>query len=573
MQDNKKRKFVVRLVTLILIVTVILIFLVSALDFLGVGGNLGLLNERIPTAILLAIGILAGYLIVVNNGQPGLAGGQNIPFGPDDLASDPVPGRSGPYEVCVHDYDFSPDEKQWLFGRIYAPVFDEETCLTQGRFNLVLIAHADGQGPSSEAHTNYEALARHLASHALMVVSFNRYGLGAVAGAINIFDQVLQVHLDYLYNSSPIRDFITDNIALIGHSAGGRSVIQHAGLINDYGKSLMALVVLAPTVDLTPDHTFAGQTGAFLGLHVVTDSDAIAYGPKQANQVMLSTFKVYDDAGLIPGNPNLLSLEKDMVFVESEVTIPDGSHYFQNQPFTLAYLNAFLQLHLNGHSIFRRFFKFQERPPSLDLALFPNIWQQHADQVRLVLADFENDSLTTNTLNGPIQTSSGGIENLVVDDAYEIDNYSPHHTRVLKFDLDGSVDIGQPKFIRFGFGQPTDLQAFGYLSFRATQVYNPENNPSGTPKNFTIRLHSLNGEGEVNTVDFGGALHFPVIVPAPVDFALDGQTKNAMRSYLIRLSEFPQVDLGAVTGLTLDFTATGNEQTTFVFDDLEFYHL
>ena len=49
------------------------------------------------------------------------------------------------------------------------------------------------------------------------------------------------------------------------------------------------------------------------------------------------------------------------------------------------------------------------------------------------------------------------------------------------------------------------------------------------------------------------------------------QTKNAMRSYIIRLSAFEGVDLSAVTGVTLDFSP-GFGSATYAFDDFEFYH-
>lgn len=539
------------------------------------------MSTLISTLILVWIVFLTYYLIQQRNRDLVSDSGTPIPFGADDFTAKPAPGRTGPFKVCVHDYDFSPNQGQWLLGRIYAPVRDEETCVTRSTpFNLVLIAHADGQGSTNQAHTNYDGLARHLASNALMVVSFNRYGLGTAAGAIDIFDQVLGTHLDYLYNSSPIKDFITNNVALIGHSAGGRSVLRFAEVVQQKGKKLKALIALASTINLNEDYTLVEETDAFLGINITFDNDENAWGPKANDQVMGSTFKAYDDAGTIADEPNTLSLEKDMVFVDTKVFfVPEGSHYFQNQPFALAYINAFLQLHLNGHSIFRRFFKFQQKPSSLDLSqsqIF-GIWQQHAEKNRLVLANFENDDITVNTLNGSIQLSAG-IENPEVGEAYIIDEFSPHNTKVLKFDLNVENN-NAPKLITFGFNEPTDLNAFGYLSFRATQVYHPDNNPSGTPKDFIIRLQSPDGNSEVNISDFGGALHFPVIVSAPSGVNLtppktpaNGQTKNAMRSYLIPLREFTEVNFSAVTELTIDFSDCEGK-TTLIFDDIEFYRL
>jgi hypothetical protein len=63
---------------------------------------------------------------------------------------------------------------------------------------------------------------------------------------------------------------------------------------------------------------------------------------------------------------------------------------FQNTTVARAYINAFLETHIHGHSLFNRFLKNQERPSSvgLDAVLGP----QHADPLRVALANFENDS-------------------------------------------------------------------------------------------------------------------------------------------------------------------------------------
>ncbi len=58
---------------------------------------------------------------------------------------------------------------------------------------------------------------------------------------------------------------------------------------------------------------------------------------------------------------------------------------------------------------------------------------------------------------------------------------------------------------------------------------------------------------------------------APAPIGNGDQTKNAMRSYLIRRREF-DVDLTAVTQVTLDFPFMGHEERDLIFDDVEFYH-
>ena len=199
-----------------------------------------------------------------------------------ELAAKPTPGRPGPWDVCTFDYDFSQTPNEWWMGRIYAPVLDERDCRTRGPFNLVIIAHADfAIGNPAEAHLQYEELARHLASHSLMVVSLNRYRDQSPGGAIDYFDEVLLGHLAYLYGAdSPVRGAITREMAILGHSSGGRSVTRYAALINANGWELRAIVVMAPTIDSDIDHDFSGVTEAVLGLHGTHDADANAFGAK-----------------------------------------------------------------------------------------------------------------------------------------------------------------------------------------------------------------------------------------------------------------------------------------------------
>jgi hypothetical protein len=260
----------------------------------------------------------------------------------------------------------------------------------------------DGQGLGSEAHTYYDAWLTHLASHALMVASMNRSGVNP-----DEFEALLKDHVDYIYQNSAIKDFVTDDIALLGHSAGGRSVIHNAGVIHDATtKHLKAVILLASTVDANFEKTFAGETLALMGMNVVFDSDANAFGAKAPGQIMQSTFKIYDEAGLDPDEPDLLTLEKDMIFANGS-DITQAPHYFQNTLFAKGYINAFLQLHLREHSVFRRFFKHQEQMPLVNTTIF----QQHADPVQLTVANFENGSVEDITIGGTIQILGNSIAN------------------------------------------------------------------------------------------------------------------------------------------------------------------
>jgi len=488
--------------------------------------------------------------------EPGSTGPQSqaIP----DITNNPTPGKPGPYDVCFRNYDIDSDLQ--ARGVIYVPVTDDRSCKVIRDFPLVLIAHADGAD-----YGDYHDLAMHLASNALVVVSFDRTGITADGP----FDQLLEDHLDYLYGTSQVATVITNQIGLIGHSAGGRAVIEHAGVINDYGKQLKALIVLAPTVgDTNVDFLLAQECEAFLGLHPANDSDVTAFGNKKAGEPMESTFKYYDDAGIIKGNPNNLSLTKDMIFATSAV--PDY-HYFQNKDFSLAFINAFLQVHLNGHSIFNRFLKNQEKPPSLTTT----VHQQHADPERLVVADFESNNKNINTLGETIEFSGTGITQTQAGWAHLLDEFSPHHTKVLRFEWNKTTQVlGKKQSGAISFALPdVDISNYRYVSFRITQVYHHQNNPNGTDRDLTVKIGSPKvklGSG-VNVSNYGGKLHFPIKMVAPIGALQEEQTKNAMRSYLIPLNVFDNVDLNKVNQVVLDFSDSGASTTTFILDDLEFY--
>lgn len=519
--------------------------------------------------ILLALLTLFFLLIVSSQFRtPGDTSGAPRFFGPsDELAISPAPGRRGPYEVCERDYSVTFSGRQ-IEGRIFAPVRDTRTCETVRRdFNLVIIAHADGTNVSFES---YNALGHHLASNAMIVVSVNRYPDGTSQGAWEIFDAVLSDTLSYLYDQSGVRDFLSDDVALIGHSAGGRSVLSNAHAVSAAGKNLRAAILMATTTPVEPV-PISEHAPAFLGLHVFCDADPVAYGQSAPLQVMQSTFKVYDEADET-GSPNTFGLEKDMVFVDH------NGHLFQSEPFVLTYVNGFLQTHLNGHASFRRFFKNQERPPTLSGLPAQAILQMHEDPDRLAVDDFENGDRLQGLLGSVVFTGDGfgfAQENT----AYELDDYSPHTSGLLRVQIDPQVG-GEPARIRFVFDTPLDLTGYRYFGFRTAQMYHPELNPVGASQSFRIRLSSDAGNDARDLADGRPEVRFPTIEPSPQEsdcgFAPtpgvvnDGQTKNAMRSYLISLRDFEGVDLTAVTSVLFSFQ-TLTQETIIAFDDLAFY--
>lgn len=411
--------------------------------------------------------VVAASLLLRDRGAPDTPAPAPSVFAPsDELAVEPAPGRPGPYEVCPREYEETLPSGGAVVGIIYAPVLDARTCTTVARkFNLAIIAHADGSGVN---HLDYDALGRHLASNALIAVSVRRYPPGQAGDAWTVFDDVLTDTLDYLYNRSGVRDFLGDRIGLIGHSAGGRSVIYNAGAVGTFGKDLRAVIAMSPTVSM-PAVTLNGVTPAFLGIQVAADK----------------------------------------------------------------------------------------------------------------LDDFENGDAGVNARGG--QNVPGGAPfDLVEEAAFRLDEFSPHSTAVLH------VGVGPPpqtaSSMQFRFRQPTDVAALRYLGLRATQVYHPDTNPSGVSQDISVTLETAGGSDTVRLSEAGGTLRFHPVVPLPsIPFAVplpvgaapevteaNGATKNAMRSYLISLRDFEDVDLGAVTAVRLSFEDV-TQSTRFLLDDLAFY--
>ncbi|MEM7043773.1 MAG: hypothetical protein AAF543_13265 [Pseudomonadota bacterium] len=547
------------------------------------------------TRILLGVIALALVMILMSwflpRGVPPQNGGGTSVFGPATLTAHPAPGREGPYEVCENDYDVSLPGGHQIIGRIYAPVLDVDSCRTvDRRFNVVIIAHADSVniGPGGPAGIGcdaegsggegdwecYDTLGRHLASHAMVVISIHRHpGSITQSDAQEVFDEVLTRNLDWLYNSgeSGVEHILSDRIALIGHSAGGKAVTQNAGAVTAFGKDLAALVAMSPTVNAAP-LSFNGVVPAVMAIHMTGDDDALAYGSLSTGGPTQSAFKIYDEAGQT-GDPDLFGLEKTMVYVRG------GSHYYQENLFLRNYVNAFLQTHLNGHAIFRRFLKHQEFPPALSEERLPQDFQiMHEDPVRLAIDDFEDEDREINTRGGSnLFEPAGGFGFVQEGPAWEHDPFSPLSTGLLYFQ---TLPADQDGAARIAFGLPAPLNVAGYrwLGFRIGQAYHPDLNSEGENQTLSIRIAAEAGSQTVPLTDHGLSVPFPpvneapdpLINPRPGVTAANGGTKNALRSYLISLRAFDNIELDEVTAIELIFDGV-DQQTIFVLDDLAFY--
>ena len=354
-----------------------------------------------------------------------------------------------------------------------------------------------------------------------------------------------------------------DEVALIGHSAGGDFVLSEGQYVSapPVNKNLAAMVLMAPLIFANESFDLNGITSAFLGLHWTGDNDEATYGglgpPRR------SVFKAYDNAGIVSNDANSLSLPKDFVFFDL------SEHYHQNNPGIVAYTTAFLHRHLAGRTVYKRFLKYQEIPVGLSPADRP-LSQQHADPNRLVVANFESGALAPTLFTDAFEA---GINVLVhpFDWSWSLDPYSPHDTRVLKISVfNASTGSG----VEFPFSKPASLAGYRHLSFRVTQVYHDVDAPTGVDRSFVVELCEQDTCWGLDLADYGG-IPFPVVVN-PLALSQGGLvvngTKNAMRSMLLRLKDFDLPANTAVDRIRFNFSDGNADDAEFIVDDIEFYY-
>lgn len=477
--------------------------------------------------------------------------------------SDPL--LPGPFGGCFDtEYSFSPPThpERSYFGQVYLPGgVGKNNCATTGRFPLVIIAHADGGSPPSQAHVDYEILARHLATHGFVVASLNR---GTHLGWTNDFGDVLEETVHFFLANSFVSTNLSGPVAVIGHSAGGGFVLEAAQRVRfpkslyagKVGRDLAALIQLVPalgnfTQAIADSASFACR--AYLTILITGDTDFGTWGKKMEDTPMASGFRVYDAMGKV-GSPDLSMVTKDSVFA---VGISD--HFCQDTPPILAYITAMLRRSVLKEIAYNNFLKHQHKPPSLKTKVF----QQHEDFQRLSILRFDTPDSRVKLISP---------ENVVTQivTTYIDDEFSPHETKALKIIWDRSKPPGsfaKTRVLIQLIDMGVNASAFNLLSFRITQSY-IKGIPPRPSRDLGVKL---NGQGELRRLkDYGIEIHYPIMVPAPEAFK--EQTKTAMKTVLIPLADF-KVDLSVITSITFDFGVNPASETAkaeFYIDTVEF---
>ncbi len=497
----------------------------------------------------------------------------------------PDPGELGQLPFSEQSFAFRPQSSPLLVkcgGQLYTS--------PQNSFGpLVLIHTADGIG--FPASLQYQSLGRHLASYGFHVAVISKSALSQGLAEASL----LQETVHYLYGDntspfnlpSPLKGRLSNDVVLIGHSAGGRLAIQGFNLIKNPSlpfvtpRKLRSLVLYAPAFSPIPHfstfsefmkswnaHSPDSDVDSFLGIHVVQDRDPHAYGKKQTGEPMMSTFLVYDMFGR--NDQWVTGVEKDMVFVQWMGAKP---HAFQNELFTRAYTTAFLLKNVLGQTYFEQFLKNQVRPPSL-LKFGDNIWQQHDERQRIIVLDFDHDY--NFPVTSTIETSPHGIAAFAKYES-KWDSTSPHFSKVLKLFWDRTTMTSQAgdNWLRIKFSSALSLPAsLKYFTFRIGQGF-----PAmlgQVPMALDVRVAFSNGKSVLLS-------QVSTKVRYPIEFSFEDPevegtaigTKSAMRTYVIPLSLFRA---GLQTPLstdwiqfTLSLPANGNNKASFNMDSFAFW--
>lgn len=329
-----------------------------------------------------------------------------------------------------------------------------------------------------------------------------RHGMGIFSRANMVYPH-LQILRKFMHDKG-WSSKLQNKIGLIGHSRGAEAVVRcasdFAGIpsVNITGvpgsdprgvdkwkhlpdglNTLLAVISLAPT-DANVDSTrpFGESISIdipYFALYGSLEGDVVGNpnpsGPAASRRNRTCGFSIYDRTGN--------NTEKAMAFVYGATHngfITTNADYLQSyslphnprlldvnnqRAITLAYMNAFMRLHIKGESQWRQLFHGTYIPPS---ANHTEIYPQFKDMESVVPAnklilDFES-SATTVSLNGfPV----GG--DLTYDAAVVLSDRTSHETRAIRLNWSAADNLS------FDVGNK-DISSHNYFSFRMGHVVN-----------------------------------------------------------------------------------------------------
>jgi len=494
-----------------------------------------------------------------------------------DLPQNPDPCVQAEFEFASSEPYILPEVRE--NGIVYWPDVRELPRDTP----LIVLRHGNGQ-----FYLNYNQLLEHLAKNGFVAAS--------VEGPVD----AIFAHFDWLKDRFGLVDDVP--MGLIGHSRGGKVMTDVAQLNVDLGRPhrVVSMMGLAPA-----DSDRLRITGSMASSYFVLlgswDEDTCGWGegglfsPPTEETARSGTagHGSYDRAGFEGSTDGggILSeplIEKAMAFVYGAnhnywrglglgTTIPHTIGKDDSRTILDGYAMAWFAWKMRGRGVYRGMFTGDWKPATVqqletsqvDGWGFPEgmpirIYTQYSAKFRRVVAHFETNDFV---LTGDGVTAA-------VDASHELDYRSPHDTRALRVLWDGAEPL---QYLRFTIpsqgdlwtGNKRDVSDFGYLSFRAGQIYDTScgelgdppcggRNPFGEPQDFFVVLQDEDGMvfgrklsqfGE--TIPF--ADHFYNSEPA-IGVGEGNYSKSAMNTVRIPLAAYrSQVDLERIEHVIFQF--------------------
>ncbi|MEM7308457.1 MAG: hypothetical protein AAF682_17380 [Planctomycetota bacterium] len=488
-------------------------------------------------------------------------------------------------------------------GRIYWPNACDGTQQPPKSSPLVLLVHGDGHD-----YTDYHYLMRHLAFNGYIAATINGgWGKSNVERSERV-----RTYLSFIRNNWEHKNFVENNIALMGHSRGGEAVFTAARkLKNDWGTDhdINAVIALAPT-DNDEDDGLEGleslsglDSESLLVIYGSQDEDVAGYCTSgtalDCGQFPFSPqatgFSLYDRAGGEGSTDGVFiasdAIQKSMLFVQRAdhnrwrdqpcvspgIGINPPLNCEEHHDTLMGYTNAFLRWQLSGQDDYKPFFTGEWTPQTVadhDI----DILTQYSDAGgRRVIDNFESGPWNDATL-GDV-TKELQVTVVKKGSLYNYGNFTaPHdtdgivlrwstHPLVIEPWIRWTIPAGSGLFT----GEYRDFSGFSALSMRVGQMDDASSNPSGEPQNFYVRMRDGNGVYSPKvSVNAFTDLSYPhqsnVVTPL---FQLKSTAKSALRTARIPLSYFSGIDLTEIVDVELVFGDNDHLQGEILLDSLE----
>lgn len=434
--------------------------------------------------------------------------------------------------------------------------------------------------------SSYVPLAEHLAENGFVAGILER--LGNVANVPDVFDS-LDAVLAQLGLSPSDPDL---EIALVGHSVGGRLVVEAAKANTDQGLGYPIRVVatLAPAAALTT--VLDGwDVEAYLTLYGSQDEDKTAYD-SQVDEAFFSYDKQGTETSTTCNTPPCIALspafQKTMAFVYGAdhaglvgigaITgncslAPQGLDYLSAADtlcITKAYLTGFLRWHLWGDTVYKGMLRGEWQPLSvatIDTAEADANGNPAGSPLRLFL---QNSPVQRRTINA----FTGGLGSFAKSSAIDVLPADPtdlpgapyrvrHHT---DYAVIAWNTAHGSEWVRFDVPAGSrDGSTYTHFSLRLGQVHGapaPNDNPAGADQSLWVGLED--GTGAISWHQLNG-------IAAPDRFT-DGPSIRAQSHLTTRrlpVAWLTGVDTTDIRFVRLFFTS-GNRGTVMV-DNLEWH--